>query len=42
MTLENVSPGRGTEEKSVGVKLRLDAAVHLKPVLFSALQLSST
>jgi len=42
MTLENVSPGRETEEKSVGVELRLDAAVHLKPVFFSALQLSNT
>jgi len=34
MTLENVSPGRETEKKSVGVELRLDAAVHLKPVFF--------
>lgn len=30
---ENVSPGRGTEKKSVGVELRLDAAVHVKPIV---------
>lgn len=34
MTSENVSPGRGTEKKRVGVELRLDASVRVKPVVY--------